>query len=324
MDQPSSPFLPGKNEDEIADEAIAWFSRLRMSTATSKDLEAFERWCATHPSHRQIYDRVSAMWKNPGLQVAAARAELVSGDGRPDTHTSWRSLAAIAASVVILGFVTIQWDLFTRARADYYTGVGEQTTVRLSDQSVVTLNTQTAIAVDYQPGTRKIRLLKGRALFKVAPDSSRPFVVDHQGIHTRAVGTEFIVRELASGALVTVAEGKVAVSKPGASWPEIPLEAGREALIDQATGGEPYDIDVPMATAWLQGRLVVTSVQLGDVLNEVRRYHRGTIIILNRDIERMRVTGTYNLNDPPKLLVTLSKTLQFHIISVADRLTVLY
>ena len=324
MDQPSLSLPPDKDENQIADEAIEWFSRLRMSAVTSNDLEAFERWRNAHPSHRLIYDRVSAMWENPGMLAAASRAGKTGTDHKPLTRVRWRTMMAIAASLVMVIVVAIQWDLVTRTQADYYTGVGERTTVRLSDQSVVTLNTQTAIAVEYGSGARTIRLFKGQASFKVTPDPSRPFVVEHHGIQTRAVGTEFNVRELSSGAQVTVVEGKVSVSKPGASWPEIPLEAGREVRADEGTGGEPYDVDVAMATAWQQGRLVVTAARLDEVLKEVGRYYPGSIIIWNRELEHMRLTGTYNLNDPAKLLATLSKTLSFHTVSLADRVTVLY
>lgn len=324
MDQPSPPLPSDKQDAQIVDEAIAWFSRLRMSAATAQDREGFEQWLGAHASHKDAFDRVSAMWDNPGLRVAAEGAHGVRVRHTSATRSYRRPLTAVAASVVAVLLIAAQFDLFTRARADYYTDVGEQTTVRLPDQSIVTLNTQTAIEVAYEPAARTIRLLKGQALFKVTSDPSRPFVVEHRGIRTRAVGTEFIVRELPRGAQVTVAEGKVGVSKPGAIWPEIALEAGREARIDRQTGGDPYDVDVAMATAWLHGRLVVTSARLGDVLNEVRRYHPGTIIVWNRELERTRITGTYNLNDPAKLLVTLSKTLPFHMVSLADRVTLLY
>ncbi|MGC4098127.1 MAG: FecR family protein [Nitrospira sp.] len=324
MDHPLPSLPPGKDENQIAEEAIEWFSRLRMSTVTSKDLETFERWCEAHPSHRQVYDRVAAMWEHPGMGIAASRAGPPSRDRMLRAPVRWQTVTAIAASLVIVIMVAIQWDLVTRAQADYYTGVGEQTTVRLSDQSMVTLNTQTAIAVEYHTGLRTIRLLKGQASFKVMPDPSRPFVVEHHGIRTRAVGTEFMVREVSGGAQVTVAEGQVTVSKPGASWLEIPLDAGREVLADGGAGGKPYNVDVAMATAWLHGRLVVTAARLDEVLKEVGRYYPGTIIIWNQELEHIRVTGTYNLNDPAKLLVTLSKTFSFHTVSLADRMAVLY
>ena len=60
-----------------------------------------------------------------------------------------------------------------------------------------------------------VELVEGQALFRVAKDHARPFVVQTAGIRVRAVGTQFDVYRKASGTQVTVVEGRVAVFAPG-------------------------------------------------------------------------------------------------------------
>lgn len=67
--------------------------------------------------------------------------------------------------------------MVTWVQADYRTAVGEQPMLTLPDQSRVTLNTQSAIAVSFDAAFRRVRLLKGEALFAVQPDVTGTFNV---------------------------------------------------------------------------------------------------------------------------------------------------
>lgn len=102
------------------------------------------------------------------------------------------------------------WQLYTQ-RCVYTTDIGEQRTIALVDGSSVELNARTKIKVRYSDQRRTIELLQGQALFRVAKDPNRPFIVDSNGTHVRAVGTQFDVYRKVDGTLVTVVEGRVAV-----------------------------------------------------------------------------------------------------------------
>src|SRR5690606_32811936 len=60
--------------------------------------------------------------------------------------------------------------------SDYSSKVGEQRVVQLDDQSTITLNTYSAIDVEYKDSVRLITLKKGEILVEVAKDASRPFI----------------------------------------------------------------------------------------------------------------------------------------------------
>lgn len=76
--------------------------------------------------------------------------------------------------------LTLQTGLVTRLKADYRTGTGEQATTTLADGSVLQLNTQAAVAVQYTDTTRRVDLLDGEAVFRVMKDAARPFLVQAQ------------------------------------------------------------------------------------------------------------------------------------------------
>ena len=104
-----------------------------------------------------------------------------------------------------------------RHRGRFSTGKGETKVVALKDGSVVTLNTASEIRVNYSDAVRAVELVRGEALFDVAKNKARPFVVAAGDTSVRVVGTSFTVRHFdAAPVQVLVREGIVEVFKPAA------------------------------------------------------------------------------------------------------------
>jgi transmembrane sensor len=88
---------------------------------------------------------------------------------------------------------------------------GERREVALTDGSVVQVDPETRLRVQYEGDRRLVFLERGRALFHVAKNAARPFMVETDGTTVRAVGTSFAVERQNEAVVVTVAEGQVAV-----------------------------------------------------------------------------------------------------------------
>lgn len=88
---------------------------------------------------------------------------------------------------------------------------GERREVALADGSVVQVDPETRLRVKYEQEQRLVLLERGRALFHVAKNGARPFLVETEGTTVRAVGTAFAVERQNERVVVTVAEGRVAV-----------------------------------------------------------------------------------------------------------------
>ena len=159
----------------------------------------------------------------------SAERQRVSREARSEAHIvspspttrrgGWRvRLLAVAASVVVAIFCVWAYG----ERNTYATGIGEQRSLALADGSTIELNTHSKIRVRFTADRRTIDLVEGQALFHVAKDKTRPFIVQSDGTKVRAVGTEFDVYRRMTGTTVTVIEGRVAVLPPPSTLDSVP------------------------------------------------------------------------------------------------------
>ena len=120
------------------------------------------------------------------------------------------------AAALGIAFVVGSAGLYFHAQRDldFETGIGEQRFVQLVDGSTMELNSRSRVEIRYSGLERNVDLIDGQALFHVAKDSARPFIVHSGATLVRAVGTQFDVYRKDSGTTVSVVEGRVAVLSP--------------------------------------------------------------------------------------------------------------
>jgi transmembrane sensor len=134
--------------------------------------------------------------------------EVKRRSSRKSERRSWRYLG-IAVSILLV--IAAAPTYLLAPRGMYATSVGEQRSLALSDGSTVQLNSLSRIRVRYTAHERTVDLIEGQALFHVAKDLTRPFVVCSGQTRVRAIGTQFDVYRKADDTVVTVVEGRVAI-----------------------------------------------------------------------------------------------------------------
>jgi transmembrane sensor len=308
---------PGAPRPETSPEAEAafWDSRLRSPACTEADRAAFTEWRDRHPDHAAAYD---ALQGAIGALHAAFdfSAELRSMRDRALEHRPtprWRMAAAIAAGVVLASGalflpagVPPDRGLQVGAGASaFQTGVGERLTVTLADGSEVTLNTRSRVEVNYAAGRRDVKLVTGQAVFEVAKDRGRPFVVTAGSRRVTALGTVFEVRLDGEKVKVTMLEGKVAVepTRPTVLQkivaPERELAAGEQLVASaDSLGVSVSRTDAQAATSWRQGRVVFVDTPLTEAVAEMNRYSATPIIVGDASLSRYKVNGMFLTNQP--------------------------
>jgi len=217
----------------------------------------------------------------------------------------------VTAACVVASILT--W-IMLREHDNYSTDIGERRSVTLSDGSTIDLNARSRIRVRFSNGERDVELIDGQALFQVAQDKARPFVVHSGATQVRAVGTQFDVYRKKSGTTVTVLEGRVAIfeqtSTSPASSPRVYAEtpeptivaAGEQVTVTGQAVTPPKHADVAVATSWTRRQLVFEGARLGDVAEDFNRYNRQQLVIESPGLQDFHISGVYSSTDPASLI----------------------
>lgn len=198
-------------------------------------LEQFQRW-----QHIAVVDPEATGAAPVPVHDPAAVRPLLMPRTVPAVRGGWplrRIGVGICLAMVVAAVIAVRLGLFSGSVVE--TARGERRALSLADGSVVTIDPETRLRIRFDGRFRRIFLERGRARFRVAKDRSRPFLVRADGTVVRAVGTDFGVEHRASGIVVTVAEGTVAVVPRPRDGPGSPAAITGASSGSNAAGAPP-------------------------------------------------------------------------------------
>lgn len=291
--------------ERASGEAAEWLVRLHEEPDDAGLRARFEGWRRADPAHALAWSEVTETFDLIGQALPAEDPLPMPASARRPRLGSGRRWWLAAAATAIAACVALVFlpGLMLRLGADYATSTGEWREVRLTDGSVIDLAPRSAIDVALAADHRDIRLLAGQAFFEVTPDAARPFQVKGQGVTATVLGTGFAMRLGENAADVAVRHGLVQVDYASTTPPTSRrLEAGdwlRVSWSGQAASGRNPPDEIG---AWRQGQLVAHNQPIADIVEELRPYFSGLIVIASDSVGRRRVTGVYNLREPVEAL----------------------
>jgi len=297
--------MPQDQKSTVLEQAAEWYFRRDAGALSPQDEARFAAWLQESPEHQAAYLELAQTWAELGALPH------VESNTRPWRMARRQAVTAFVAAACVLAFV-FGFDLPMRYQADAYTGTGESRTVTLDDGSSVTLDANSALSVRFTHQARRLLLLRGKAVFTVAHDSLRPFLVDANGGETQALGTVFAVSKDDDGATVTVLESRVGVSYPAETASRVEVVPNEEVHYTAAGVGSVRPVDADAVLSWRRGKLIFVDRTLGSVIGELNRYHKGLIKITDPAIIERRVSGVFQTQDPIAALNSIESTLGLH------------
>lgn len=284
------------------DEAAAWALRQPLAP---EEQAALEHWLALDPRHPGALLRAMA-----GLSLVDTAIMPEMDDRIRVTWARRRIIAGMAGALVASVAGVIGWRGFTAERVS--TARGEIRRLPLSDGSVATIDTDSALSFAFAGDSRRISLDHGQAWFQVAKDRTRPFLVDAGIAQARAIGTAFSVERREDGVDVAVTEGVVAVWPSNARGEVTILEAGqfaqfRPGATAPTTGTAPAAI--ARTLAWRSGEIVLENETVASAVARFNRYNRQQLVLVDPTIGDERLIGLFQINRPEVFAATLAATL---------------
>lgn len=359
-----------QRQEHIQQTAAQFVTRLYSGELSGHEERQLQKWRNEHRDHEQALQTMLALWdlsnhlyqpvaqkrtfrrrlRSWGLSAAAgvvlsagvlylANIEKPAAD-YPSTVSIVAQTSVGESSSSQSGYrkptATVSKPEAVRQEHRYLrTAAGEVDTIALSDGSIVTLNTSTALQIAFNDAERYVVLVEGEAFFDVESDVQRPFVIDTGEQEIRVIGTKFNVRKEESGVRVAVLEGKVAVTRvssiPSANSMndnyDVSFDAEDYLLEAGAIGSFSTTADVVASTNfaqvseaqnWRRGIFRFDDSSLAEVVKEFNRYRSHKIHLVNEETGNLRISGVFHFNDGEGLLQALSASLPIEFEEVGD------
>ncbi|HEX3887066.1 MAG TPA: FecR domain-containing protein [Phenylobacterium sp.] len=302
-----------KVDDARLASAADWLVRLQSADLTEAQAVEFDTWLDAHPANAAAYDRTLGV----ALEVQAAAPAIAEGLAAAPPRRSlarrraargWLIAGGLAAAATLALAVTPLSLLVAPKAQTFATGKGEHRTVRLADGSVIEMNAGSRLTVTLGRDRRHVVLPQGEALFDVAADKARPFVIDAGDRTVRVVGTRFDVRHRGSELSVTVERGVVEVGPydggPGHTWrlhPGQRLDTAQGAPIATLSTADPQQVE-----GWRTGRLIYRDQPLGDVIADLNEQFPRPIVLEDPALAKVPVSGVLVLDDQAAVIRRLA------------------
>lgn len=349
--------------EQRIDRAANLTARVYSGSVSATDKKSLDSWLQQSEQNRQAYQAMLDTWHITG--AAADRIDEFADDLYEDSDSqsaiaagernrkTARRLWAIAASVLLVASAALLMHYQTDnvqqpVLASYQTLTGEQKSVELKDGSVITLNTNTRVLVDYNDTERRIILQQGEAFFDVKSNPALPFTVDTGTRSITVLGTRFDVRKDGFKLKVAVVEGAVAVHRseerintdmemvellPGNNIDSVAeisryrLQSGMLAeFFGISTATDSIAVQAIENSAnypgWRYGAIDFNSQPLYRVVKELNRYTRKKLLIEDSRIMDLQVSGVFQLQSIEKALRNLAGALPLQIVEYPDRIVI--
>lgn len=316
-------------------EAAEWILRLQEPKVPRSERAEYVRWLRESPLHLGQMLRVSHIhselvvfpyWSEiaPAHDCSGGGAVVeLSGVRGPPIKESrpvgcggfgyW--ISALAAAIAILSVALAYFGYFGYHRT-IDTEAGQRLTVTLRDGSVVRVSPETTLRVSFTKNERRVVLSRGEALFLVAKDPAKPFLVETNRTRVQAVGTAFSVEHRYDSVIVIVEEGRVAVTQAPSEPPlapaptravaEISLDADQQIIVPPGGSiGQVRKVDSHRELAWADGHLVFDHDSVAAVVRQFNRFNRVQIKVLDPQLAARQVSAVFSVSDPEAFVTFL-------------------
>ncbi len=316
-----------EQDDLILDQASEWIAKIDRGLS-SQETENFQRWIHKSSENMKVMLEVAQMWDK--LDELNRLSDVFPKSEVKSKASSHKFMAIAASLILLVSILFLQPSLsplntepqYTALMTQYKTNIGERNTIHLPDSSVLLLNTNSLVNINYNQQTRVIELVQGELHIDVAHNTSRPLQVVAGGKVIQAVGTAFNVEVTDDLVELIVTDGTVLVDYDSSSLEiktissnAIPVVKGEiislnsSLALTQSTVDKVALSDMSSKLSWRKGNLIFRGDSLADAIKEISRYTDISFELADDEaLKKVKVAGMFKTSDINGLLSLLEKS----------------
>ncbi|WP_281547059.1 FecR domain-containing protein [Pseudoalteromonas sp. PAR1] len=332
-----------KTQPSVDEIAAGWVVKMEESDLTKKEVAELNSWLKESEANKKMLVETAFVYGHSDIlknleKLVPLKAQSLKR--KKPVESKWAIPIVVSFFLVCFSFLYRLYPQDSFVTQVYSTKIGENSEFSLNDGSVVTLNTNTRISVQFSKSQRNVFLEEGQAFFNVAKDSSRPFTVSTDLGEVRAVGTAFGVYKRSEGVEVIVEEGTVAVKTSDNKFDTNNLKASLDKDTFQSgtkvTAGQMviYSSEVSKVSSisheklttkllWKKGMILFEGEPLIKVVNEFSRYSKLKVRIVDMELSSIKVDGIFNVHDIEGMLASLRLNFNIELVKESDSVVLL-
>ncbi|MBM1105463.1 FecR domain-containing protein [Aurantibacter crassamenti] len=190
---------------------------------------------------------------------------------------------------------------------------GKKLEIELSDGTQVYLNSGSSLRypVDFSSFPNRLVQLSGEGYFKVAKNSSRPFIVKCDSLNVKVLGTEFNVSayDNESNIDVVLVEGSVNLNNGNlSSGKSVNLKPGEKGSYSQAKNIAVEMVNTEIYTSWIDGYLIFRNLTFDEITERLERHYNVEIENANAELGKEIFNASFHNVEIEKVLSFFNDT----------------
>ena len=292
-------------------------------------------WIAADAANQKHFSQVKLIWDSSKKLVAnrdldenkawdrfQSRLKVAESPVRPAVkfiyqRYSWLKIAAV------LFIVAAGWSVYMaifQFGTTTLTAQQEVLTGTLPDGSMVTMNKNSVLTYPKVFGgkERKIKLAKGDVFFNIAPDKTKPFIIEVGKVNVKVVGTSFNVKHLENETEVIVETGVVRVSRGNQ---QVELRPGEKVIISEHTNELMRERSTDQLYNYYRtNRFVANSTPLWRMVEILNEAYDANIIIEEERLRNLTLTTTFRDEKLDTILNVIAETFNLKVVYEGNKI----
>ena len=311
-----------KNEFEHIDwDLLAKYARGETS---ERERQMFEAWLEEDEKHKALFNSFLNLQQNKKLFASVQHLRIdvalqkVKNQRKKRTSINLKPLLKVAAMLLLaIGISFIAYRSISQSQYIVVkTSAGERIEQILNDGSEISLNENSKIRYPRKFKENRRVQLDGEAFFKVARDTSSPFIINMQNTYVKVLGTQFNVKnhKNEAKAIITVTEGRVEFGTHNKMQINpIILTVGDEGVFNKTT--KQYSVtenEMNNQAAWKTKNIRFRNTTLEHVARKLEEVYLIKIHV-HENLKNRKLNAVYNNQPIESIFDILESTLGVNV-----------
>lgn len=316
-----SPSEPGS----VIREAIEWHQRLGQGEIDESSRQKLNVWLESQANAKELariclIDALLAKGlgkgtPRPPLPENVIHFQSYAPAPRPRVHqqpvvpaTSRITKRITVAASLILAVLVVAFASVITTDQVIVTREGRWDKQLLDDGTVVYAGPSTQLTFHFDEHIRSVTLARGEALFEVAKEPGRPFIVTTDAGTVQALGTVFATADVGDEVVVTVASGKVAVTAASGVQPMVAVGANQQTVLSPTSVSPPVTVNAEREIKWIRNWYEYDGEQVGEIVDQLNRRHEAKVIVNDPEVLRLRMNSlSFRPSQPEEFVAKVNR-----------------